>query len=82
MATLTHKTTILFSPEDHQFLVQEARKERTTMGEMIRRAVRKIYFTPPQAKNKKAWDKLFHLKAPVSDWESMEAEILKGRLES
>ncbi len=80
MHSLTHKTTILLSPEEHRFLVHEARKGKTTMGEMIRRAIRKLYFTPPHVKNKKAWNKLFRVKAPVSDWGKMETEILRGRL--
>ena len=80
MGTLTHKTTILLTPEEHQLLVQEARIARTTMGNLIRRAIRKLYFTSPQTKNKKAWNRLFQIKAPVGDWEQMEGEILKGRL--
>lgn len=81
MGTLTHKTTILLSPTEHRFLQQEARKQRLTMGEIIRRAIRTLYCVSPQTKTRKAWGKLFRARAPVADWEAMEAEILKGRLE-
>lgn len=80
MRALTHKTTILLAPEEHRLLVQEARRENTTMGDLIRRAIRRLYLSPPHAKNKKAWDRLFRMEAPVGDWKEMEAEILKGRL--
>ena len=82
MGTLTHKTTILLAPEEHRFLVQEARKAQTTMGALIRRAIRKLYLSPPRDRNIKIWEKLFRLKAPTADWDQMEAEILKGRLNS
>ncbi len=82
MSTLTHKTTLLLSPEEHRRLVREAQKHQTTMGEMIRRAVRKLYFSRPKANNRKTWNKLFQMKAPVGDWKEMEDEILKGRLGS
>lgn len=51
------------------------------MGELIRRAIRKIYMTPAKTKSKASWKKLFQANAPVGEWSDMEKEILKGRLE-
>lgn len=82
MASLTHKTTILLSPQEHQALLREAAKCRKTMGEMIRQAIHRFYIKTPAKKGRKDWDRLFRAKAPVSDWEKMEREILKGRLDS
>ncbi|MDO8519985.1 MAG: hypothetical protein Q7T11_07485 [Deltaproteobacteria bacterium] len=81
MGILTHKTTILLSPEEHRVLLREARKKNATMGEVVRLAIHKAY-TPTRKAGAKAWEKLFKSRAPVSDWEEMENEILKGRLGS
>lgn len=80
MAYLNHKTTLLLSHEDHQLLMHEARTKGKTMGEMIRQAIRVVYRPSLTSKNKKAWTRLFKSKAPVADWETMEGEIVKGRL--
>lgn len=82
MSTLTHKTTILLSPEEHRLLVQLAKDEGATLGEMIRRAIRKVYRRAHQGRHQQRWERLFSAKAPVSDWESMEADITRGRLET
>ena len=82
MASLTHKTTILLSPEERQVLLREAMKSGKTMGEIVRLAIRKLYVKSPARKSRKDWEKLFRAKAPVSDWEKMEKEILKCRIGS
>ncbi|MBI2345305.1 MAG: ribbon-helix-helix protein, CopG family [Deltaproteobacteria bacterium] len=82
MGTLTHKTTILLGPAEYRVLQQEARQRRTTMGELIRQAIRRIYLRAARSGHVKAWDRLFNLGAPVADWDAMEEEILKGRLDS
>lgn len=83
MNALTHKTTILLTPSEHRHLVAEARRRKVTLGELFRRAVRSVYhihkFPTPSSR---AWNKLFALKAPVGDWDEMENEITRGRLES
>ncbi len=81
MSTLTHKTTILLSPEEHHLLLDYSRKTQKTMGGLIREALRKLYFRSSKQKTPANWEKLFRAKAPVPDWETMEEEILKGRLD-
>ena len=82
MATLTHKTTLLLSPQDYELLLQESKARNRTIGELIRVAIKKVYAPASPGKRKKAWDRLFAAETPVGDWEAMEAEISRGRLAS
>ena len=80
MALLSHRTTLLLSDEEYCLLVQESKATKKTMGELIRRAIGRVYRKSTAGKKKKAWARLFKANAPVVDWETMEQEILKGRL--
>lgn len=83
MATLTHKTTILLSPEDHLYLKKKASQQNTTIGDLIRTAIKKVFLKKKETNQKKiikGWEKIFKMNAPVSDWEEMEKEIIKGWL--
>lgn len=83
MATLTHKTTILLSPHEHRFLKETANRQNTTMGQLIRSAIQKIWMKKPPSNQKKiidGWNKLFQANAPVADWPEMEKEIIEGWL--
>lgn len=83
MATLTHKTTILLSPEDHLYLKKKASQQNTTIGDLIRTAIKKVFLKKKeshQEKTIKGWKKLFNANAPVADWPEMEKEIIKGWL--
>lgn len=81
MSTLTHKTTLLLSPEEHRFLLDYSRKNGRTMGELIREAIRKVYLKTLKKKSSRGWEVLFRAKAPVADWADMEKEIIRGRLQ-
>lgn len=80
MAQLTHKTTLLLSDEEYRLLKQETVAQKKTLGELIRLAIHQVYKKSNTNKKKKMWEKMFEAKAPVSDWPTMEEEIIKGRL--
>lgn len=80
---MTHKTTILLSPQEHRRLVAEARRRKMTLGELFRQAVRSIYRLDRGAvSSDQAWNRLFKANAPVGEWDEMAAEIERGRLET
>lgn len=78
MQTLNHKTTILLASSEYEHLKRKAVEAKSTMGELIRLAIRQVYLVKPK-KKKSSWNQISKLNAPVSDWETMEKEILKGR---
>lgn len=43
MQTLTHRTNVLFSPDEYGLLVALSRDNKKTLGELIRHAVKKTY---------------------------------------
>lgn len=43
MCMLTKRTNILFSEEDYHFLTTLATQKGTSLGKLIRKAVRKVY---------------------------------------
>lgn len=48
MQTLTRRTNVLFTPDEHGALVALARESNQTMGELIRNAVKKTYKIKPK----------------------------------
>lgn len=43
MQTLSRRTNVLFTPDEHGMLIALSRESKKTMGELIRHAVRKVY---------------------------------------
>lgn len=80
MQTLTKKTTILFPPGLYQQLKDIARTFRTSVAELIRQAVIKQYLLSDKKHRLKAVKELAKIGGPVSDWETMEKEILTGKV--
>ncbi len=54
MATLSKQTQILFSSAEYARLKDEARKFNTTVGELVRKAVRKVYLQKTDPAQKEA----------------------------
>lgn len=48
MQTLTHRTNVLLSPDEHGMLLALSKEHKKTMGELIREAVRQTYKTRPK----------------------------------
>ena len=74
---LTKRTNVLLEEADHQLLLRLAQQRRTTIGELIRQAVKTTYKQIPQKTNqleiqrrinrlKKAWTLLSSPKIPLN----------------
>jgi len=74
------KTTLLFEEEVYEKLKEKARREKVSIGGLVREAVATYYGIKNKEDKLKALDRLKSLNLPVADYESMEKEIIKGAL--
>ena len=77
----TKRVQTILTVEQYELLLQVAKKKKKTVSALVRQAVEvecleeELHTTRQQAlKN------LLLLDAPVSDWEEMESEIVKGAI--
>lgn len=78
MSVLTKRTQILFSPEEYQLLKKLAVSTKSSVGELVRRAVRKQYQIAGRKEKIEAAARLCRKKElPVQAWEKMEEEIMQ-----
>lgn len=75
------KTTLLFEEEMYEKLKERAKREKASIGWLVREAVRIQYGIENKEKKLKALDRLKSLNLPVADSESIEKEIIKGALD-
>ena len=80
MHTLSQKTTILFPPELYRQLKDIASATKTSVGELIRRAVIREYMLSDKKKRLEAVKHLSQIGGKQPDWGEMEEEIIKGRI--
>lgn len=82
MSNLTKRLELRLDEKRFKLLEEEAKRAHTSIAELIRRAVDKCY-QPKNIRVKKklqAVKKMGEVNAPVSDWQEMEEEIVKGML--
>ena len=72
------KTTLLFEENVYKKLKEKAKLENISMGKLVREAVVEYYGIKNKEDKIKALKNLTDLKLPVSDYEDMEKEIIKG----
>lgn len=78
MSVLTKRTQILFSPEEYELLKKLAASTKSSVGELVRRAVKKQYQIIGKKEKIQAADRLCRKKElPVENWEKMEKEIMQ-----
>ena len=79
MATLDRRVQVLMPEEMVRHLTTLAQEQEQSVGHLIREAVVQLYFTDEAerelAKRRRMVEEMIALNLPVSDWESMEAEI-------
>jgi len=80
MATLSKRAQILFSPDEYFRLKEEAEISKSTVCELVRKAVSQVYFQKRDSRKLEAAKRLISMRLPVDDWEKMEAEIEEGAL--
>ncbi|MFH1679471.1 MAG: hypothetical protein ABIH26_02360 [Candidatus Eisenbacteria bacterium] len=69
---LTKKTTLLFEPDVYLRLVREAKTQRISVGELVRRAVLERYGVAAKPDRVRAVQKLASLSLPVKVREARE----------
>ena len=75
----SERTQVLLTPDQRARLERVAAREGRSLGAVIRDAV--DAYTLPRARSPhEVLASLFRQDAPVSDWEQMKAEILRGAL--
>ncbi|MBM3704989.1 MAG: ribbon-helix-helix protein, CopG family [Actinobacteria bacterium] len=74
------KTTMLFEENVYKQLQEKSKRENISIGELVREAVANYYGIKKKEDRLKALAKLKRMNLPVSDYESMEHEIIKGAL--
>ncbi len=71
---LTKKTTILFSPELHRYLSDEAARRGVSLGSLIREACTERYGYVDGEDRRAAVDELASLELPVGEVSDMKRE--------
>lgn len=71
---LSKKTTILLSPDLHEQLTRRAERERTSLGELVRRACRAEYGFHSREERQRALEELVALRLPVGEPDQMKRE--------
>jgi hypothetical protein len=74
------KTTLLFEEEVYEKLREKSKLQNVSIGELVREAVATYYGIKNTEDKLKALSKLKSLNLPVSDYDLMEKEIIKGAL--
>jgi len=72
------KTTLLFEEDAYNKLKEKAKREKTSIGELVREAVATFYGMKSKEDRLKALSNLKSLNLPIADSEQIEKEILKG----
>ncbi len=82
MPRLTRRTQILFSPEQYNKLHALSAEAHTSIGELVRGAVDKVYGPETLKKRIASAQKLINLSVSTCPWSKMEKQIIKGAIES
>jgi hypothetical protein len=75
---LVKKTTILFPPALHAHLARVARRERVSLGELVRRACETQYGAVPGEDRLEAAAAIRRLSLPVASPSRMKAQAVPG----
>jgi predicted DNA-binding protein len=81
MHMFTERTQVLLSRDQVERLKRIAARDRRSVGSVIREAVDRYLETVPERRSEAA-RRITAMELPVADWETMKAEILRGRLGS
>lgn len=74
------KTTLLFEEQTYKKLKEKSKVEKTSIGELVREAVANYYGIKSNREKMEALKKLSQMNMPVSDYEEMKKDIIKGLL--
>ena len=74
----TRRAQILMEPETYRRLEEIARRERTSVAELIRTAVREKYLSD-RPRRQAALSELLTMDLPVGRWEDIDGEVGDAR---
>jgi hypothetical protein len=74
MAQYTERIQVLVAPAQLARLRAIARRQRRSVGALVREAVETTYFGDDTERRLAAAERLADLRLPVADWEQMERE--------
>lgn len=77
MAEFTERVQVLVAPEQLAGLQAIARRQRRSVGALIREAVDRAYFSSDTERRLEAVERLAAMRLPVADWEQMEHESMR-----
>ncbi len=82
MRVYTQRVQTVLTAQQHALLRQLSEEQKKPVSVLIREAVERVYFKQAVLRRRRtALKSLLSLNAPVSDWEQMEEEIIKGVLD-
>jgi Ribbon-helix-helix protein, copG family len=74
----TRRTQLLMEPDEFRRLRALARRNKTSMAELIRRAVRNAYLADPRAERQPIVEEILHTGPPTVSWEKARRQIEAG----
>jgi len=74
----TRRTQLLMDPDEYRRLRDLARRQRTSVGALIRTAVRATFLEAPKANRKSIVEAILKMNLPTTRWERARKEIEAG----
>jgi len=74
----TRRTQILMDPEEYRRLRNLARSRKTSVGALIRKAVRQVYIQPVPDRQAIV-ESILELRIPLPSWKRLKKEIEEAR---
>ena len=71
----TRRTQLLMDPEEHRRLRELARRKKTSVGNLIRTAVRDTYLRPQEIDRKPVVEAILQMNLPPLSWKRARREI-------
>ncbi|MCL5994754.1 MAG: ribbon-helix-helix domain-containing protein [Chloroflexi bacterium] len=82
MTVYTRRLQTMLSEEQYEALLKLAEETGKPLSLLIREAVEKVYFERTRREHRRAaLKRLVSMNAPVTDWEQMETEMIRGALQ-
>lgn len=82
MRVYTQRVQTVLTAQQYALLRQLSKEQKKPVSVLVREAVERVYFKQAVLRRRRtALKSLLSLNAPVSDWEQMEEEIIKGVLD-
>lgn len=80
MRMFSERTQVLLSKRQLAELKRRAKREKKSVGAVIRDAVDSYTGSPTDDERQAALERLFAINAPVDDWPIMKQQIIKGAI--